>query len=1224
MADQEAQGKQAIEGAQKTEEEALFSGRGRGRGKYSTRGGFYSTRGGARGKGRFQSIKIDQPKDERSWRQQHRSYHSGGAQEGQEVESSSSNNYRRRNDLCFNCGKRGHFARDCKYKKGSVQGNVATSRDEENHSEEEWDMQASCATVEIEVEVEANQVVLSTSNQSRVDYSKNWIIDSGAASHMTGDEEKLLNLSEYKGNRVVVTADDTRLPIKQIGDAVITPRTNSEQVKVKNVLHVSGMKKNLLSVAQLTAPGNYVVFGPEDVKVYQQLKIEGTPIMKGEKKNSVYVMSAETAYVDRTSKNDTADLWHARLGHVSYLRLQVMMNKSMVKGLPKLEVRKDAVCAGCQYGKAHQLPYQESKFKAKEPLQLVHSDVFGKVKQSSIGGAHYMVTFIDDYSRHVWVYFMKEKSETLEMFKRFKKEVEQTIGKKIQCLRTDNGGEYTSKEFSDYLQDNRIRRQLTCPYTPQQNGVAERKNRHLGETCRSMLHAKNVPPRFWAECMKTAAHVINRLPQATLGFISPFEKLWNIKPVVSHFRVFGSVCYVFVPEAQRTKFDKKAVRCIFLGYDDQRKGWRCCDPNTGRCCVSRNVVFDEASSWWSPQEIVLPDSKELEEKVQEKFGEDTCRLLDTKEVVEKEKEIAPERTVSPWQTGVREPMIEETRQGEVEEAEQQPEQQLRRSTRERKPNPKYANIALIEASPVIEPENYEEAAQSIEWRKAMEEEIKALKQNQTWELVPKPNDVKPVSCKWVYKVKTRPDGKIERYKARLVARGFSQQYGIDYDETFSPVAKINTVRVLLALAASKSWKLWQMDVKNAFLHGEIDREIYMEQPCGFEDKRHSEYVCKLKKALYGLKQAPRAWYGKIAEFLVQSGYSMTVADSSLFVKTRGNKVAIVLVYVDDLIVTGDDIEEILQTKENLSVRFQMKELGELKHFLGLEVDRTKEGIFLCQQKYASDLLKKFGMLECKPISTPMEMNARLCSHKGKDLTSATMYRKLVGSLIYLTLSRPDISFAVGVVNRFMQNPKKSHLEAVRRILKYVKGTLDYGILYKSGTECKVVGYCDADYAGCHDTRRSTTGYEGAGMHKNATREDTSSGFAIRPREVLSAICLQCHTISPHTVLYPLTGQNLSRFNAAAKSYIDPELKNVTPAMEDKKTMLPAPEAFRSGWDSWQSVVYLYPENSAIVACKFFKISQSHGTYKYVEFSTEERRDCFHQLFSFSLRRYIID
>ena len=214
--------------------------------------------------------------------------------------------------------------------------------------------------------------------------------------------------------------------------------------------------------------------------------------------------------------------------------------------------------------------------------------------------------------------------------------------------------------------------------------------------------------------------------------------------------------------------------------------------------------------------------------------------------------------------------------------------------------------------------------------------------------MPQPLKVQPISCKWVYKVKTRPDGSVERYKARLVARGFSQKYGLDYDETFSPVAKITTVRVLLALAASKSWKLWQMDVKNAFLHGELDREIYMEQPKGFESSIHPTYVCKLKKALYGLKQAPRAWYGKIAEFLVQSGYEVAPADSSLFMKERGGKLAIVLVYVDDLIIAGDDVEEIHQTRGNLSVRFQMKELGELKHFLGLEVERNSDGIFLCK------------------------------------------------------------------------------------------------------------------------------------------------------------------------------------------------------------------------------------------------------------------------------------
>jgi hypothetical protein len=201
----------------------------------------------------------------------------------------------------------------------------------------------------------------------------------------------------------------------------------------------------------------------------------------------------------------------------------------------------------------------------------------------------------------------------------------------------------------------------------------------------------------------------------------------------------------------------------------------------------------------------------------------------------------------------------------------------------------------------------------------MKEEIEALKGNQTWELVPKPKDVRPISCKWVYKIKTRSDGSIKRYNARFIARGFSQQYGLDYEETFSPVAKITTVQVLLALAATKSWRLWQLDVKNAFLHGELDKEIYMEQPRGFESKIHPEYVCKLKKALYGLKQAPRAWYGKIAEFLIQNDFKVTPSDSSLFVNFKEGRIAIVLVYVYDLIITGDNVDEIQRIRKNLSI-----------------------------------------------------------------------------------------------------------------------------------------------------------------------------------------------------------------------------------------------------------------------------------------------------------------
>ncbi|KAI3500109.1 hypothetical protein L1887_35925 [Cichorium endivia] len=1026
LASQEAMANQMGNITLKSEDEALYTSKSRRNFKPIAKGGYKNT----------DKEKCHQ-RTTQPWRTQKTDHKSS---RGKRFEGN-----------CNNCGKWGHMSKDCWSKKKSIESNTATSKKE---IEDEWDAEALYA-------MEENELALMAMMREHIDYEKDWIIDSGCSNHMTGDQKKLQNLKEYKGSRVVLTANNSRLSIAHIGNTTIVPGNESDLVSLQNVFHVPGMKKNLLSVSQLTSSGNYVLFGPQDVKVYKDLKIFEKPTIEGRRVESVYVLSAESAYVDKTRKNETADLWHARLGHVGYHKLKVIIEKSMLKGLPQLEVKTDVVCAGCQYGKAHQLPYKESKFRAKKPLELIHSDVFGPVKQTSVSGMRYMLTFIDDYSRYVWVFFMKKKSDTFSKFKEFKTTVEGEVGMKIRCLRSDNGGEYTSEEFKQYLKECGIRHQYTCANTPQQNGVAERKNRHLAEICRSMLHAKNVPGRFWAEAMRTAAHVINKLPQPRLGFISPFETLWNMKPTISYFRVFGCVCYVFVPSHLRSKFDKKAVRCIFVGYDNQRKGWKCCDPTNGRCYTSRDVVFDEASSWWSSEKKVLPDSKDIEETLQRKMGEQTTHIWSSVDAPEDQSDTdnSEQEVTQPY---------------DVTETETPPTQ-LRRSERIPKPNPKYANAAILDDG-VKEPETYEEASQNKVWQKAMEEEIIALEQNQTWELVPKPRDIKPISCKWVYKIKRRPDGSIERYKARLVARGFSQQYGLDYDETFSPVAKITTVRVLLALAASKDWKLWQMDVKNAFLHGELDREIYMNQPKGFEDAPNSNRVCKLRKALYGLKQAPRAWYGKIAEFLTRSGYSVAHADSSLFIKEKEGKLAVVLVYVDDLIITGDDEKEIRLTRENLSVRFQMKELGELKHFLGLEVDRTTEGLFLCQQKYTRDILQKFGMLECKSVSTPIEPNAKICAHEGKELEDGTTYRQLVGSLIYLTLTRPDISYAVGVMSRYMQSPKKPHLDAARRILRYIKGTIDYGLLYKRGEDCKLVGYCDADYAGDHDTRRSTTGY----------------------------------------------------------------------------------------------------------------------------------------------------
>jgi hypothetical protein len=306
-------------------------------------------------------------------------------------------------------------------------------------------------------------------------------------------------------------------------------------------------------------------------------------------------------------------------------------------------------------------------------------------------------------------------------------------------------------------------------------------------------------------------------------------------------------------------------------------------------------------------------------------------------------------------------------------------------------------------------------------------------------------------------------------------KGYTQTYGIDYLETFAPVAKMNTVRVILSLVANFGWDLHQYDVKNAFLHGDLEEEIYMEAPPGFEFKEGM--VCKLKKALYGLKQSPRAWFGRLTTVMIALGYRQSQGDHSLFIRhSKSGGVTVLLVYVDDMIVTGNDTLEMHNLKLHLLKEFDIKELGRLKYFLGIEVAHSKQGIFISQHKYVYDLLQETGMLGCKPVDTPIEFNHGLCDASDNPTIDVSAYQRLVGKLIYLVHTRPDIAFAVSVVSRFMHNPKEMHLKAVHRILQYLKSKPGRGVLFKKGESLTLEAYTDADYAGSLDDRRSTSGY----------------------------------------------------------------------------------------------------------------------------------------------------
>jgi len=377
-----------------------------------------------------------------------------------------------------------------------------------------------------------------------------------------------------------------------------------------------------------------------------------------------------------------------------------------------------------------------------------------------------------------------------------------------------------------------------------------------------------------------------------------------------------------------------------------------------------------------------------------------------------------------------------------------------------------------------EPATVREALHDKNWASAMQAEYDALQRNHTWRLVPRPQGKNIIDCKWIYKVKRRADGTIDRHKARLVAKGFKQQYGVDYEDTFSPVVKAATIRLVLSIAVSRGWSLCQLDVQNAFLHGLLEEEVYMKQPLGYVNPQYPDYVCRLDKALYGLKQAPRAWHARLSGKLQSLGFAPSKADTSLFYYNKKGHSLFVLVYVDDIIVASSSPQATSALLKDLQTDFALKDLGDLHYFLGIEVKRKDGSLLLSQSRYASDILSRSGMSACKPVDTPLPSSEKLSLADGSKLSTddSTRYRSLVGALQYLTLTRPDISFAVNKVCQFLHAPTSVHWSAAKRILRYVKGTLDLGLRICPSKSILVSAFCDADWAGNVDDRRSTGGF----------------------------------------------------------------------------------------------------------------------------------------------------
>ena len=756
------------------------------------------------------------------------------------------------------------------------------------------------------------------------------------------------------------------------------------------------------------------------------------------------------------SELDNTILWHMRLGHMGERGMLELHKRDLLKGVKTCKLE---FCKFCVLGKQSKVQFKTATNKTEGILDYVHTDLWGPASVASRGGHLYFVSFTDDFSRKVWVYFMRHKSETFAKFKLWKTEVENQTRRKIKCLRSDNGTEYTDSKFQEFCEQHGIMRHFSVRRTPQQNGVAERLNRTIIEKARCLRLNAGLAKNFWAEAVNMACYLINRSPRAALeGKVS--EEVWTGNQVdYSHLRVFGCPAYMHISSEERSKLDAKSKQCIFLGYQKGVKGFKLWDPKANKVVISRDVVFDEKAMLQRTQE----EGKETPQSNKEK---DIVQVeLETHDFDDSSSEHMEHRTIASGRT--RRVVKPPTRYGFED----------------------LVSYALTTSSG--DPTSFQEAIHSSEkdrWTGAMAEEMESLHKNQTWDLVELPEGEKAIGCKWIFKKKeAMSEGEEVKFKARLVAKGYSQRKGIDYEEIFSPVVRHTSIRAVLALVAHHDLYLEQMDVKTAFLHGNLEEQIFMSQAEGCRPSGQEQLVCKVKTALYGLKQSPRQWYKRFDSYMIQNGYRRCEYDCCIYVKgLEDESLIFLLLYVDDMLIVAKKMREVDKLKRLLSKEFDMKDLGEAKKILGMEIHRNRVAgrLWLSQRSYVEKVLDRFNMKNAKSVSTPLAHHFKLsstqCPKTDDEIQemSKVPYASAVGCLMYaMVCTRPDLAQAVSMVSKFLSNPGRPHWDAVKWIFRYLRNTTNYGIMFSRQPEDPLVaGYVDADYAGDLDNRRSTTGY----------------------------------------------------------------------------------------------------------------------------------------------------
>jgi len=977
---------------------------------------------------------------------------------------------------CEICGRTNHTTAQCRFKGKPKCGKCGRFGHE---TEKHWDKppnigskeRANIAQTDIgDAAPTAYITDVPMAESSDVDFYP-WFADSATTSHITNTRDAFIEYTPILPKEISGVG---KTPIYAYGrgvvevTSVLTNNNKTKNLKLHNVLYVPDARDNLLSLAKLDDAGGRTQFGNNKCIL---INANNEVIAEGTRSGGLYLLNLyrkrEQIYFTNTTTPQTWESWHRRYGHISISGLQTVLNKNLVDGFTVDRDSQIHDCVACIQAKQTHKPFpKKATSRSITPGELTHTDVWGPSRTTSLLGMRYNIVFIDDATRHGLTQQIKTKDETSSKIRQYLIFIQHQYGHKPKRVRIDQGREYLNNEFKNWCAEQGIQIEPTAPYSPSQNGVAERYNRTLAELARAMLIARNIPTYLWDHAINHAHYVRNRAYTRALPEKTPQEGWTGNRPNVSHFQEFGTAVWILREGQKLSKLEPKSQKHIFIGFVDGSKAIKYYDTNTKQIKTSRNFHFEKL-----PPNIQFEGEKECTQ-IEYQPGPNTNKQNQKrKQRDERDDDESPQRSkrprIQPDYRLLNDPFADEP---ELAELVNDPEEEGILNSAE--------IINVAHASLTSEdPQTLQEAKRAPEWPDwddAIHTELKQHQQRKTWELTNIPPKRKPIKNKWVFVRKYDREGIVTKFKARLVAKGYSQIPGLDYFDTYSPVVRLETVRALLALATVEDWEIQQMDVKGAYLNGTLKEEIYMNQPDGYTDG--TKRVCRLLKPLYGLKQSGREWYHELNIKFNKHGHHNLHADPCVFIRKTDEGITLITVWVDDLLAFASTVHLMEIAKKEISQMFEITDLGEPNKIVGIEItrDRAHKTLTITQTGYIENILAKYNLQDANPVSTPMDPNIKLEPGDPDQNNRSNEYASLIGSLMFLTVAtRPDIAFAVNRLASFTANPKLSHWTAAKRVLRYLKGTKHLGIKFSKPegpqTEnTQFFGYCDASHANNHD------------------------------------------------------------------------------------------------------------------------------------------------------------